>query len=361
MKTLALSVLFFISVAELAMSAVAPAPRLDPAYAAKALGLSIHCTQETKPHLYDRYCEGEGCGNPKEKHPAFFGCFDWHSAVHGHWAMLRVLHAFPELPEAKQALAILNRHLTKANLEKELAYFKGDRLFERPYGWAWYLRLSEEVSRSTRPEAAGWAEALKPLETHLVGLTKEFLANLSRPSRVGTHSNTAYALIHMRDYAVAKGDTAFLALIDERSRALYGKDRNCPLAYEPSEGDFVSPCFTEADLMRRVLPAKEFATWFNGFLPKIAADQLKPVVPRDIKDYILGHMIGLMYQKASAMSGVAASLPARDSRRALLEKASLNQAATAWGLMFDSGYGGTHWLASFAIYYYDRIGIPERR
>ena len=361
MKALALTAIFFR--ATVVMAAEAPAPAAAPAeltkeYAAKVIELSIHCAEAESPHYYEGP-GGEGKGKARERHPAFFGCFDWHSAVHGHWAMMRVVNKFPELPEAKAALRILNDHLTKEKLDKELAYFKADKggLFERPYGWAWFLRLAEEASRSKHPDAAKWRLALQPLEDYLVQASIDYMAKLNRPVRYGFHGNTAFALTHLWDYAEAKTKAPLRAAVLERAKLLYGKDRHCPLDYEPSAGDFISPCFTEADLMRRVLGEKEFKRWLNGFLPPLKVAQLAPVIPEDKKDYILGHMIGLMYEKAAAMRGVMESLPAKDQRRGKLEKAVRDQADTAWGLMFDSGYGGTHWIASFALFYYDRVGL----
>lgn len=330
-------------------SVAPPAAVFDAAYASKAAALSLHCTAEAKPHYYEKFTKQ---ATPRADHPAFFGCYDWHSSVHGHWALLRILHAYPAIPERGAILARLNAHLRPEKIARELAYFKAQPGFEMPYGYAWFLRLAAELRGSPLPEAKAWAEAIAPLESYLVGNFLAYLGKINRPMRSGTHSNTAFAMNHIWDYSVAAGNGGLRAAIAAKARALYAGDANCPLAYEPSSGDFISPCFEEADLLRRVLPSEEFRGWFAKFLPVIAPGLVAPVLPLDSKDYILGHLIGLMYQKATAMRGVATALGSADPAAALLRRAADAQAATGWRLMFDSGYGGTHWLASFAVFYF---------
>jgi hypothetical protein len=328
------------------------AAEFGPDYASQAVALSLHCATQESPH----YEEG-GKEKVKDMHPAFYGCFDWHSSVHGHWAMLRALRAFPDLKEKAKILEVLEKHFTKENLEKEKAFFEKEPRFERTYGWAWFLRLVEEVGESKLPQSGDWKEALAPLENTLVAALKDFLGKMNLPIRMGMHSNTAYTLMHVWDYATYKKDDALLGLVRSKAKEFFAQDKNCPLAYEPSSGDFISPCFTEADLMRRVLGPKEFKTWLEKFLPKVSAEQLKPVLPLDDKDYILVHLLGLTFEKAAALRGIASALPAKDPRRLKFEKAAASQAETGWKRMFSSGYGGTHWIASFAIFYYDRAGI----
>jgi len=336
-----------------------PAAPLDPAYAAKAVALSLECAVQEKPHYYDRICEG--ClTSPRQKHPAFYGCFDWHSSVHGHWAMLHVLHQQPDFPRKNEVLKILNTHFQKKKMAAELDFFLKKPSFEIPYGYGWYLRLVTEVESSSLPEAAPWREALKPLALHMARKLEAYLEKMNLPMREGAHLNTAFALAHAWDYAVSAKDLSLQKSISAKAREFFGADINCPLAYEPSSGDFISPCFAEADLMRRVLPPKEFSRWFDRFLPRLDAKLLQPISPLDPKDYILGHLIGLMYQKAAAMKGVASVLSASDPRRSTLEAAAQAQAATGWTLMFDSGYGGTHWLASFAIFHYGNVGLKNQ-
>lgn len=329
-----------------------PAPKLDPSYVSNAVRLSLECVDVEHPNHYDRFYSSK---KPREIHPSFFGCYDWHSSVHGHWAMLRALHRAPEIKESQAIRSTLSRHLKKDLITGELAHFEKEKGFERPYGYGWFLRLVAEIEGSPLPEAKAWRESVKPLENLLVSRWIEFLPKLVRPQREGTHSNTAYALAHSWDYAKKVRNKALLTAIKLRARDLYGKDVNCPLAYEPSAADFISPCFAEAELMARILAPREFRSWFSSFLPGLSAERLAPVLPRDTKDYQLGHMVGLLFQKASSMAVVAAAL--EGSEAALLRQASEQSAAAGWKLLFDSGYGGTHWLASFAIHYFSGVGL----
>jgi len=330
-------------------------PHLDPAYASQAVKLSLHCVDTEEPH----YNEGQGTkdGIIRKHHPAFFGCYDWHSAVHGHWAMLRAMNQVPGLEESEKIKAVLGRHLKASALQAELAYQNAHPGFERPYGWAWALRLSEEIHRSSFPEAKSWAKAIAPFESRMEALMLGYLREGEAPNRKGQHYNTAYALVHAWDYAIARNRTELKAEIERFARGAYLSDAACVLANEPGAHDFISPCFVEADLMRRVLGRAEFSSWFDRFLPRISPEHLKPVIPGNLKDPYQVHLVGLMYQKAGAILGVAELLPEGDPRRATLIRASREQSETAWKCMFESDYGGPHWLASFAIHYYTAIGL----
>jgi hypothetical protein len=324
-------------------------------FASRALQLSLHCVDQEEPH----WDEGQGSAPHavKARHPAFYGCFDWHSAAHGHWAMLRAADVVPDLPEKDEVVRTLSRHLTAANLRGELAFLEKNPGFEEPYGWGWMLRLGEELRRSTLPEARGWVKAVGPLERFLVRRMERYLAALREPNRVGMHDNTAFAMVHAWDYAREAGNEGFRKYLEKRARELYLPDHDCPLASEPGPTDFLSPCFEEADLMRRVLAPEEFRAWYSAFLPDVKPGQLEPVAPSDPTDYYQVHLVGLMYSKSSAMSGVAAQLEPGDPRRTVLLDSVQAQIDTAGRLMFGSGYGGTHWLASFAIYYYSGVGL----
>ncbi len=330
-------------------------PTLDPVYASRAVQLSLHCVDTEEPH----HNEGQGKepGAIRRRHPAFFGCYDWHSAVHGHWAMLRAMNEVPGLPETARIKAVLSRHLTAKNIRAELAFQKKDPGFEKPYGWGWALRLAEEVHRSSFPEAKVWADALAPLEAEMEKLLLLYMKEQGLPKRMGLHGNTAYALVHAWDYSVARQRKELQAEIEQFAREKYLVDRNCVLANEPGPHDFISPCFVEADLMRRVLSRTEFSRWFDEFLPAIHPEDLLPKLPPDLKDPYQVHLVGLMYQKAGAMLGLARLLPEGDLRRAHLIRAAKLQAETAWKAMFESDYGGTHWLASFAFYFYTAVGL----
>ena len=329
-------------------------PKLDPDFASKAVSLSLHCVETESPH----WEEGVGYekGKVKQRHPAFFGCFDWHSAVHGHWAMLRVIDASPDLPERAEIVKLLNKHLTEKNIRGELAFLRKNPSFEEPYGWGWGLRLAEELHRSPLGEAKKWKRAFAPFERLLVQRIRKYLSERSGPNRVGTHDNSAFAMKHAWDYALAVGNEDFKNTIAGWARDFYGSDRACDLSKEPGDTDFLSPCFEEADLMRRVLSAEEFRSWYSGFLPNVSPEQLKPVPPKNLFDPFQVHLVGLMFSKSSAMTGVAKMLDPSEPQRETLLRAVADQIEMGGKLMFESDYGGTHWLASFAIFYYSGAG-----
>lgn len=314
----------------------------------------MRCIDTEAPHWDER--QGTAPHAEKRRHPAFFGCFDWHSAVHGHWAMLRVADEAENLPEKPALVAALSRHLTPENLAQELASIGKIEPFETPYGFGWGLRLGQELSVSKIPEARAWREAYAPFERKLTQEIRGYLEALLEPNRVGMHDNTAFAMIHAWDYASTVGDSAFRVFLEERARKFYFADHDCPLSSEPGPTDFISPCFVEADLMRRVLPRGDFVAWYDRFLPHVMPAQLKPVLPANPKDYFQVHLVGLMYEKSSAMGGVAEQLPPEDPRRKVLFDAADAQTSAAGKIIFASGYGGAHWLASFAIYYYTGVG-----
>jgi len=331
--------------------------KLDQKLASRFAGLSLGCIDREYPNKPSNILDGDQTVLPPRKlSPAFFGCFDWHSAVHGHWALIRLLKTFPDLPEAQTIRRKLSAQLTVVKLEAELAYFKLDRnrTFERPYGWGWLLRLACELHNFDDPDAKLWAAALKPLADFLAGRITNYLGKLSVPVREGTHSNTAFALVHALDYARAVGDHKLSRAIERRTLDFFKDDRACPTAYEPSGEDFISPCLAEADLMRRVLSPAEFIKWLDDFLPALDSDQFAPlrtaVEVKDIKDPKIGHLIGLALQRAWCFEGIAIALPQTDLRRAVFTKLARLHRHEALRQMFESGYGGEHWLASFAIY-----------
>jgi hypothetical protein len=343
-----------------------PERALDGPLAATLVKLSLHCVDREYPNKpSDVQASDTEVLPPRKLHPAFFGCFDWHSSVHGHWTMTRVLRTFPDALEAKAIRAVLNKHLTPALLQAELRYFEQEhhKLFERPYGWGWYLRLVTEVRAlpASDPDAKRWAAALKPLEKLLTVRTVDYLKRLSVPVRAGTHNNTAFALNHIHDYAVARRDVNLLAAIIAAAQRFYGEDTDCPLAYEPSGEDFISGCLAEADLMRRVLgkagegrAKSDYHAWLDRFLPPLTSPKFSPLLtpPRvlDRKDPKIGHLIGLSMQRAWTMRGIASALQPDDPRAVAFRRLAGVHRDDALKLMFDSGYGGAHWLASFAVY-----------
>lgn len=347
--------------ADAAAPATAPArrasPGLTPALASKLVKLSLDCVDKPYPYKPGHVLHAdEDLRPPRELTPAFFGCFDWHSAVHGHWTMVRLLKQFPKLPEGPAIRERLTAHLTEAIVETELGFFKLERsqLFERPYGWGWLLRLAAELHTFEDPQAGVWASALESLDTYLASQAISYLERLTVPVRAGTHDNTAFSLVHMLDYARAVEDRKLEAVIVKRSRDFYLGDRACPTAYEPSGEDFISPCLAEADLMRRVLGSDEFVRWLGDFLPQLDSPHFAPlrapVEIRDLQDPRIGHLIGLAFQRAWCFEGIASALPATDARVATFRNLARTHRERGLKQMFDSGYGGAHWLASFAIY-----------
>jgi hypothetical protein len=346
----------------------APPAALDPAAAERFAGLALECVQREYPNKLSHVLNGDADARPpRELTPAFLGCYDWHSSVHGHWLLARLARALPGAPLAAAARAALARSLTPENLAAEVRYLRGEgrASFERPYGLAWLLQLAAELRSWDDAGARDWAAALAPLEAEAASRLKSWLPRLHYPIRGGEHSQTAFAFGLARDWAAVAGDREMLGLLDARSRAFYLEDRACPLAYEPSGEDFLSPCLAEADLMRRVLPPRAFASWLSRFLPGIpkaaSARWLPPGVVTDRSDPRLAHIDGLNLSRAWMLEGIAAGLPPGDPRaRALAAAASAHRAA-ALPAVTGEHYVGGHWLGTFAVYLTTGAGLGTAR
>ena len=258
---------------------------------------------------------------PKALHPAFFGSYDWHSSVHGHWMLVRLLRVVPELPERNEIRAILGSHFTARNIKAESDYVlrKESKSFERPYGWAWLLKLSEELHGWDDADAKVWSKNLKPLADVIVARYLEYFPKQTYPIRTGVHPNTAFGLAFAHDYARAVDDKRLVALINERARAYFAQDADVPAGWEPGGADFFSPSLTEADLMRRVLAPEEFHAWFKRFLPGASKGEPKtlftPATVTDRTDPQLVHLDGLNLSRAWGMKSIAAALPQGDPAR----------------------------------------------
>ena len=290
---------------------------------------------------------------PQQLHPAFYGCFDWHSSVHGHWMLIKLLKEFPNLPNTAKIRAILNTTLTKDNLLKEAAYFDMPLAssWERTYGWAWMLKLGAELKNWNDADGKQWSQNIEPLMQKILVTWKKFLPKQTYPNRTGVHPNTAFGLTLAYDYAVAAGDTSFKNAITKAATDLFLKDTEAPVKWEPNGSDFFSPTLEEADLMRRILPEKEFLLWLGKF---ITTDDIKrlavlPVVS-DRSDLQIVHLDGLCFSRAWCMAGIAKLLPVADKRKSLLTKAAANHLKSALPNVVSGEYGGEHWLASFAVY-----------
>lgn len=304
----------------------------------------------------------EDVQSPQEMHPAFYGCFDWHSSVHGHWMLVRLLRLYPDLSIADEIRDKLATNLTAEKIEAEAAYFREEqnRNFERMYGWAWLLRLVTELDQWGDPQAKKWRENLKPLEEIIVEKTLDYLPKLTWPIRTGVHPDTGFALGQLLDYARQSKNQELERLIVERSRSYYFADRKYPDRFEPSGEDFFSSGLNEADLMRRVLDESEFATWLERFLPGMEAGEsrlFEPAVVSDLTDGKLVHLAGLNLSRGWCFRGIAVALPTDDPRRKILEAAATRHAAEGYHYVFSGHYEGEHWLATFAIYLHTGCGI----
>jgi hypothetical protein len=290
---------------------------------------------------------------PKQLHPVFYGCFDWHSSVHGHWMLIRLLKLFPFMPEAAAIRAALNKTITKENIIKEVNYFSLPLTasWERTYGWAWILKLDEELLTWNDADGKRWHEAMLPLTQKIVQIWTNFLPKQTYPNRTGVHPNTAFGLVFALDYASASENKEFEKAIIISAKNIFGKDKNIPASWEPNGSDFLSPSLEEADLMRRVLPAKEFITWFNRFftLQSLKHLTILPVVS-DRSDLQIVHLDGLSFSRSWCMKGLVAVLPVNDPRRKMLLRSSVNHLGNALPHVVSGEYGGEHWLASFAVY-----------
>lgn len=339
----------------------------DAALAGRFARLALDCAHREYPNKIAHVMSGDQDARPpRDLTPAFFGCYDWHSAVHGHWLLARLLRLMPDAPFARQARAALDRSLTPANVAAEVRYLQGPGRvsFERPYGLAWLLQLGAELREWDDGDARRWAAALAPLEREAVARISSWLPKLTHPIRIGEHSQTAFAFGLILDWSRAAGDGELEALVTARSRAFYLGDRACPLSYEPSGEDFLSPCLAEADLIRRILPPAEYARWLGRFLPAIPSRPshwLEPAVVTDRADPKLAHLDGLNLSRAWMLEGIVSGLPERDPRRPALRAAAA--AHRDAGLVGVTGehYEGGHWLGTFAVYLVTGRGAPAGR
>ncbi len=337
---------------------------LDPALAERFARLALACVHKEYPNKIAHVLNADAdVRPPRELTPAFFGCYDWHSSVHGHWLLARVARLRPEAPFAAEARRALAQNLTPEHVAAEVAYLegKGRVSFERPYGLAWLLQLAAELREWGSPEAKAWSGALEPLERAATARLRDWLPKLTQPIRIGEHSQTAFALGLVLDWSRIAGDEPMRRLVEERSRDFYGRDRDCPLAYEPSGEDFLSPCLAEADLMRRVLAPAEFARWLRGFLPRLPRDGssawLAPGIVTDPADPKLAHLDGLNLSRAWMLEGMAAGLPAGDPRAAGLRATAAIHRAKGLAAVTGEHYEGGHWLGTFAVYLVTARGL----
>jgi hypothetical protein len=334
-----------------------PATSLTTDQAVRLARLALDCIHREYPNKPDHVLnDAADARTPRELHPAFHGCFDWHSAVHGHWMLIRLLRVFPALPTAPAIRAALDRNLTEENLRQEAAYLDGPnrQSFERTYGWAWLLKLAEELHAWGDPDARRWSSHLQPLIDRIVARYLAFLPKQDYPIRTGVHPNTAFGLAFAFDYAQATGHAVLRQLVRDRGRDYFAHDTNYPAGLEPGGEDFFSPALMEGDLMRRILPAEEFRLWFRQFLPGLPrgepATLLRPAVVTDRTDPKLAHLDGLNLSRAWCMRAIAAALPPDDPARPTLVAAAAAHTRDGLAHVASGDYAGEHWLASFAVY-----------
>jgi hypothetical protein len=327
---------------------------LDAETAGRFAALALDCVDQEYPNLIHHVMAGDDdVGPPRELTPAFYGCFDWHSSVHGHWLLVRLARLLPEADFAETAREKLAANLTEANLLAEAAYMAHpDRDgFERPYGLAWLLQLVTELDQWDDEQANQWRDWLRPVEKIAVRRLMDWIPKLHYPIRIGEHDQTAFAFGLVLDYARQVDDSDLTELMEDAADRFYAGDRDCPLGYEPSGHDFLSPCLAEADFMRRVMAPAEFADWLGRFLPTIGKDDWLPVaVVTDRGDGKLSHIDGLNLARAWMLEGIAAGLPEDDARREALLAAAREHAEAGLEGVSAEYYAGGHWLASFAVY-----------
>lgn len=332
---------------------------------ARFAALALKCLHEEYPnHISHTLSSDSDARPPRELTPAFYGCLDWHSDVHGHWLLARLVHLDPGAPFAQAARAAIAESLTAPNIAAELAYLRheGRASFERPYGLAWLLKLAAELRSWDDPQAREWSRILTPLEAEAALRLELWVGKLQYPIRVGEHDQTAFSFSLIWDWAGVAGNEQMRSVLAYAARRFYLNDRNCPLAYEPSGEDFLSPCLGEADFMRRVQTPTAFAAWLDGFLPQIPrstkrSEWLAPALVSDRTDPKLAHLDGLNLSRAWMLEGMAHGLPAGDPRIASLLATAKAHRDAALPAVTGEHYEGGHWLGTFAVYLTSGAGL----
>jgi hypothetical protein len=330
--------------------------RTDPAFLERMAQIALANLAREYPNHIQHLMDGDqDAAPPHELHPVFCGAYDWHSAVHNYWLLVRLLRHMPEGAFAAEARAFLDRRLNAADVAQECRYFDGPHRasWERPYGLAWLLQFAAELKEWNTPQARVWYTALAPLEAVARERFRTWLPKLWYPIRSGEHSQSAFALGLVHDWSRIVGDAPMQELVWAKGIEFHRFDVDGPLAYEPSGQDFLSPVLAEADLLRRLLPPAHYAAWLTKFLPQLPRDTspwLDPAVSRDPTDPKLAHLDGLNLSRAWMLEGIAAGLPQDDARRASLQSAADVHAQAGLASIREETYEGSHWLPSFAVY-----------
>jgi len=342
-----------------------------PDQAAHFVQLALDCAIQEYPNKIGHTMQSDADqGTPRSLHPAFYGCFDWHSSVHGHWLLARFARLYPEHPLADEVRTVLAENLTNDLINAEVDYLlaEGRSSWERPYGLAWLLQLAAELQEwkgEGDANAGHWAAALAPLEEACVDRLSDWLPKLAYPIRTGEHSQTAFAFGLMLDYAEIANDSTLIDLVEQTTLRLYGSDIESDLRYEPSGQDFLSPILAEADLMRRVMEPPEFASWLGKFLTDVPggpnAGWLPTATVTDRSDGKLAHLDGLNLSRAWMLEGIASGLPVDDSRWAALRAAAWTHREVGLAAVTGEHYEGGHWLGTYAMYLSSRRGLSPNQ
>lgn len=336
------------------MTERAARPTLDAATAAVFARIALAGVTREYPHQLAHVLTSAGdVRAPRRLHPSFYGCYDWHSAVHTHWLLVRLWRAFPDLPQRPQIEQQLDLHLQPAPLAAEVAYAADTQriAFERPYGWAWLFKLAQELHHAPGLPAAGWRDAVEPLAALFTSRLLKWLPRQQYPVRTGVHANTAFMLAFALDYARASGQTRLARAVSDTALRFYVADRSAPSTWEPSGNEFLSPSLVEADLMRRVLAPAAFRPWLEQWLPALdGSNLLRPVDVSDRGDPQGGHLDGLNLSRAWCLFGLASALDDQPARAAMLRQAAAAHLDAGLRHVDSGDFLGEHWLATFAAY-----------
>ncbi len=322
----------------------------------KLASMPLKCINQEYPnktaHVINT--EKDAILTPKELHPSFYGCFDWHSSVHGHWMLVRLLRTVQDLENRDKIISILDESFSPEKIKEEASYFTKYQVaqnFERTYGWAWILKLDEELVRWNHPKAKIWHQNLKPLTDEILRLWKAYLPKQTYPNRTGVHPNTAFAMSFAIDWARQVGDKSFEEELSAKAKIFYLNNTKTPAYLEPDGSDFFSPSLEIAELMSRILPQKEFEKWLNQFYEKRSLENIEQIpIISDVNDYQTVHLVGLSFSKAWAMKNIITALPEKNPIRKQFEISREKFIDNSLPIIFQGNYGGDHWLASFAVY-----------
>ncbi|MCM8570596.1 DUF2891 domain-containing protein [Gramella jeungdoensis] len=324
--------------------------------------LPLSCIDTEYPNKLGQTLESkEAIGEPHELHPAFYGCFDWHSSVHAHWSLVSLVKQFPKIEKKEAVREALQNSLSEENIRGEVEYFNRAESgsYERTYGWGWLLKLAEELRTWEDPLGQELANNMQPLTDLIVQRYIEFLPKLNYPVRVGEHTNTAFGLAFAYDYAKTSENEELMEAIKKRAQNFYLKDDNCPVEWEPSGYDFLSPCLAEVDIMRRVLPKNAFSMWIDDFMPQLKNKDFTMEVGEvsDRTDGKLVHLDGLNFSRAWVFYGLANQYPEQFGH---LETLAEKHVAYSFPNVVGDSYEGGHWLGTFAIYALQEAGNKKK-